>query len=55
MGLLRIPNDVEHAMFTHPINEPLHGKDLSGTIRDLRVSNYRIKLLDAEDTALQQL
>ena len=54
MGLLRIPNDVEHAMLTHPINEPLHGKDFSGTIGDLSVSNDRIELLDTEDTTLEQ-
>ena len=53
MSLLCIPDDIEHAMFTHPIDEPLHSEDFGGTIRDLSVSDNRIELLDAENTTLE--
>lgn len=55
MGLLGVPNDVEDAMFTHPVNKPLHGEDFGGSISDLSVSDDRIELFDAENTTLEQL
>ena len=54
VSLLGVPDDIKHTMFTHPVNQPLHGEDLCGTISDLSVSDDRIELLDTENTTLKQ-
>ena len=55
MSLLCIPDDIEHTMFTHPVDEPFHSEDFGGSISDLGVSDNRIELLDAKNTTLEQL
>jgi hypothetical protein len=55
VSLLGVPDDIEHTMLTHPVDEPLHCEDFGSTVSDLSVSDDRVELLDTENTALEQL